>query len=609
MTILRRILIGFLSGMLACMPVFANNCDNPTYRKYNPEKCRDEKSFSFGTTASVIGGGAAIIGGALALFANTNVSAQTTPEPQPTLQTYNNVGADIDQIKLASILDTEDYSYNFNQYNDIRLAYSLARGYTGKNSTIAVLDGGDDTFHGKKVATLASGAIAPDAIVKTYKIVDQDMNFLPYKEIGDTIKSANGANIYNFSWSVPMRANAVVSYKQMTRVTDANFLEQISSAATHDDAIFVVAAGNDYDKHQSNAISALPVVMPELKGHYVNVVAWDSSTGALAEYSNACGVTKDWCITAPGSAISTGESTLAVSGTSFATPIVSAAIAVIREAFPYMSSPEITNLLFATARDLGDAGTDEIYGHGMLDLERATRPVGVELVSISENMNMRLSTAKISGPAAHTIKSADIKFAFIDSFGRAFDADLNDNISVKNRSQALNRLREYKMHKTSLGNFEFGFKQHDLLTGDGFMKTDSENMLGFIGWRDNYNIGNTDVFFGTNVGFAVPQTTPESMITGFSNINTVSGEIGIRHNDWTFKVAIPDTIIAGNMNLHIPVGRDIDGKYLFQDHKLNLVDRPAVELIAQYKFISAGFVDNPYGTDEFYIIGHGKFMF
>lgn len=608
MKTLRRFFVGILSCVIISTPLFANNCDNPTFRKYNPEKCQDAKTFSFGTTASVLGGGAALVGGALALFASGSNSSGT-PEPQPTLQTYNSVGADIDQIKLASVLDSTTYTYNFNQYNDIRLAYSLARGFTGKNSTIAVLDGGDDSFHGTKVATLASGAIAPNATVKTYKIVDSDMNFLPYQEIGDIIKSANGANIYNFSWSVPMRANSVKSYQQMAKLTSDHFLNQISMAATDTDAIFVVAAGNDYDKKQSSAISALPVIMPELKGHFVNVVAWDSDTGALADYSNACGKTKDWCITAPGTNISTGEATLAVSGTSFATPIVSAAIAVIREAFPYMKSSEITNLLFTTARDLGEAGVDEIYGHGMLDLERATRPVGVELVSVSETMNVRLSTATISGPVAHTIKSADIKFAFLDSFGRAFDANLNDKISVKNRSLAINRLREYKNHKTTIGNFEFGFKQNDLLTGDGFMKTDSDNLLGFIGWHDEINVGKSDIFFGTSIGFAAPKTSPESMITGFSNINTISSEIGIKHNDWTFKVAIPDTIIGGNMNLHIPVGRDINGNYLFENHTLNLATRPAVELSAQYKFMVAGFVDNPYGTDEVYVLAHGKFRF
>lgn len=609
MMILRRIFAGFLSCVLACAPVLANNCDNPTYRKYNPDKCRDEKSLSFASTASVIGGGAAMIGGALALFASGHSGHSTDSSPQPTVQTYNSVGADIDAIKLASVMDSATYAYNFNQYNDIRLAYSLARGYTGKNSTIAVMDGGDDTFHGTKVATLASGTIAPDATVKTYKIVDQDMNFLPYQEIGNIIKSANGANIYNFSWSVQMRANSVRTYDQMARLMAPEFLSGISHAATDTDAIFVVAAGNDYDKRQSSALSALPVIMPELRGHFVNVVAWDSATGELADYSNACGKTKDWCITAPGTDISTGQGTLAVSGTSFATPIVSAAIAVIREAFPYMKSDEITNLLFETARDLGVAGVDETYGHGMLDLERATRPVGVELVSVSENMNVRLSTARISGPVAHTIKSADIKFAFLDGYGRAFDANLNDNISVKNRSQALNRLREYKNHKATLGNFEFGFKQHDLLNGDGFMKTDSENLLSFVGWHDEFSIGNANIFYNTSIGFAAPRVAPESMITGFSNINTASAEIGIKHNDWTFKVAVPDTIIAGNMDLNIPVGRAPDGAYMFQSHNLNLADRPSIELVAQYKFLTAGFVDNPYGTDEVYMLATGKFTF
>ena len=72
----------------------------------------------------------------------------------------------------------------------------------------------------------------------------------------------------------------------------------------------------------------------------------------------------NYCITAPGTDLKSSASNTVLDGTSFAAPIVSAAIAVIREAFPYMKSNEITNLLFTTARDLGASGVDAIYGHG-----------------------------------------------------------------------------------------------------------------------------------------------------------------------------------------------------------------------------------------------------
>ena len=56
------------------------------------------------------------------------------------------------------------------------------------------------------------------------------------------------------------------------------------------------------------------------------------------------------------------------------------------------------------------------------------------------------------------------------------------------------------------------------------------------------------------------------------------------------------------MNLHIPTGRTASGAYTFRDYNLNLAETPAVEYVVSYKNITAGFVDNPYGTDEFYML-------
>lgn len=604
MTVRNRFLMSFLCGAVLCVPVHANNCDNPQYRIYNPDKCAPEKSFSFfSTTGAAITGGTAILGGALALFglsSGGDGGSSHSDTITATMNTnYSHVGADVDSVQLASIVTTDDYARNANQYNDIRLGYSLARGYTGQGTTIAVLDSAGTGSHGEKVAGLASGQIAPNAKVDIYDIVDDNDDFVPYSVIGDTIARASNANVYNFSWSVAMRANEVRSRAQMASLTDTNFINQLSVAAKND-AIFVVAAGNDYDKSQPSALSALPKVMPELKGHYVTVVAWDSETGELADFSNACGSAKNWCITAPGANIDSGTKIL--HGTSFSTPIVSAAIAVIREAFPYMNAESVTDLLFSTARDLGDTGVDATYGHGMLDLERATRPVGTELIPISDTVTTVRRAANIRGTIGTKIKDANIKFAFIDSYGRAFDANLSDNISIKNRGHGISRLHDNTAQRIEFGNFEFGFKKNDLLSGDGFLATDTNSMISFVGVKNTFHIGNTEFFQHATIGSANPRPAPQSMITEFSNIQTASVRLGARANDWTFEIAIPDTIISGNMNLHIPTGRTASGAYTFRDYNLNLAETPAVEYVVSYKNITAGFVDNPYGTDEFYML-------
>lgn len=621
MTVMKKLLIALLCGATVCAPVMADNCDNPTYRRYNPDKCttsdETESKLSLSGTIAIASGTAALIGGGLALFGLSSSDAGSSTSPavattttHPTLHAYTMVGGDVTTAQLSSVINHTEYTRNTNQYNDIRLAYSLARGYTGKTSTIAVLDAGKNTYHGMNVAYMASGAIAPDATVQSYQVSNQYDEFKSFSEIGDVINSAtaSGSNIYNFSWSAKNKfATSVRNRQHMIQITDANFVNSLTNAATQNDAIFVWAAGNDYSS-QSSALSALPLHIPELDGHFVNVVAWDSSTNSLAEFSNACGITKNYCITAPGTNLDSPKSDTAINGTSFAAPIVSAAIAVIREAFPYMESNQITALLFDTARDLGAVGVDDVYGHGLLDLERATRPVGVALVPLSDGNTIALRTSSVSGSIGHQIKSENITFAFVDSYGRAFETKLNDNIRVRNRGIGFEHLRSDR-NQMQLGKLELGFKQTNLLMGDGFLSTSDNNTLSFIGYRNTLTFGHTEIFHHSTLGFINPTVSPESMINGFSNVYTASVEIGAKYNNWTFSIGTPDTIIGGNMHLYTPTGRAIDGQYTYSAHTINLSTRPSVEYSASYKFMRAGFVDNPYGTDEFYIVAKTKVLF
>lgn len=592
------------AGAFQISPQTSNkNCTDTEYRRQHPEK-----SPSFLYTAAPILSGATILGGAIALIGLSGAaggSDSATEYYQPTLAAPDYVGGDVSSLQLAAATSAPEYEKNLTQYNDIRLAYSIARGYTGRGTIIAVLDAGLDSWHGAAVAAVAGGAIAPNAIVNSYKIAN-NLDFVSYREIGDAIGHATDANVYNASWSVPMRANDLRSRNQLSNLTDANFVNQMSAAAARD-AIFVWAAGNDSDK-QSSALSAIPVVMPEMRGHFINVVAWDSATGALAEYSNACGITANWCITAPGSNIDTGASI--ANGTSFATPIVSAAVAVIREAFPYMTAPQITNLLFETARDLGTPGVDATYGHGMLDLERATRPVGAPLVPIDGGAMQPLQTARVSGAIAHNIMDANPKFAYFDKYGRAFDAKLSDVIEIKNPGLGFQRLRATEDIKIAeIGNFEMGLANSDVAIGDGFLQIRDNNLFGFVGTQNDFEIGQLKLTQRARLAFGAPRASQNSMISNLSNIYTASIDVSANIGDWSFGISVPDTIIGGTMNLHLPTGRADNGAIIYNDYAVDMRTRPSIEYSVSYRAFTASFVDNPYGTDEFFIMTRGRIKF
>ncbi len=598
----------FLIGACVCTQyAFAENCANATFREANPEQCK--KFDFFGTKSLAIGGGLLAVGGLATgiAFSGGGNSHSSAPAPaMPTIRTYY-IGTDIDSATLASIQSMGVYARNINQYNDIHLAYSLARGYTGKDSVISVLDAGDNSWHGNTVANIARGPIAPDATVNTYQIFTTVSQIKPYDEVANIISSASDTNIFNSSWNISnITANNIATRAQIENLTSSEFILSIETAAAQHDAIFVFAAGNQ-GQSQSGAISALPRVVPETMGHFVNVVAYDSETQSLADFSNACGITRDWCITAPGSDIRVGA--IPANGTSFAAPIVSAAISVIREAFPYLASSEITEILFTTARDLGESGVDDIYGHGMLDLEAATRPIGAPTVMISENVSVPLRVAHIPATMAHSIKQTGVQLAYFDEFGRAFNTNLDEHIKTFNPGRGFIALREQGNHSATFGNLEIGFNHGDFLTAHGFISTTGENTVFYTAINNSVDIADTQIFSRAQIGVAHPNTGPDSIISAFSNIYTSTLTLGVTRGDWKIAISAPDTILGGNMYIRTATARAASGEILFTDYTIPMETKPALEYSVGYKFLTTAFVDNPYGTDEFYIMAKSHLTF
>jgi hypothetical protein len=141
------------------------------------------------------------------------------------------------------------------------------------------------------------------------------------------------------------------------------------------------------------------------------------------------------------------------------------------------------------------------------------------------------------------------------------------------------------------------------------LETDSENYISFVGFNNDIQIGKFNLFYNTTIGTMTPHASAESVVSGFSNLTTMSAKLGVKFNDFEMSIGTPDTIIDGNMYLNTLHSRDASGKYIFQQHSIDMASRPSVEFNASYKFMTAGFVDNPYGTDEFYFLAKTKISF
>ena len=161
---------------------------------------------------------------------------------------------------------------------------------------------------------------------------------------------------------------------------------------------------NGETKYRVNARSVqilpgLPVLIPELRGHIVAVVAIGQN-GEIASFSNRCGSAADWCLAAPGRQIraayfgphpDTNEAGARgiynPSGTSFAAPMVTGALVVMKHYFrDQMSNTALVERMLQTANDQGRYADSAIYGHGLLDLDAATTPVGTSSLALGNTV-------------------------------------------------------------------------------------------------------------------------------------------------------------------------------------------------------------------------------
>jgi hypothetical protein len=222
--------------------------------------------------------------------------------------------------------------------------------------------------------------IAPGAQVIGYNPYDAT-GTANWGDITNGIQSlkAGGASVVNASLGVP---GMTFDQGWNTVFTDLKVLLTLKNT------VFVMAAGND-GVSQTKNISWTPLVTPAFI-----VVGSVGLNGQISNFSNtpgsACLVPalglclgdylRNHFIVAPGELILTSDGqggTTRVTGTSLAAPLVSGAIALLQNRWPWLQNypSETVQIILRSAKDLGAPGVDPVYGWGELDVTASQSPL------------------------------------------------------------------------------------------------------------------------------------------------------------------------------------------------------------------------------------------
>ena len=338
----------------------------------------------------------------------------------------------------------------------------------------------------------------------------------------------------------------------------------------------------------------------KLDGRMIVVGAYNAGTGS--NFGNKAGticydVVNDVCqnsysvsdffIRAPGVAYSASkgdsDSYTWMSGSSMSAPMVTGSIAVIHQMWPHMKGEHLVDLLLQTADSTYEGYSIAEDGHGRLDLNAATLPVGATGIPTDGRTNG--STISSSGytagtntmpssisalivetesvynrewlvPVAEASILVDTAFHDYKTYGNMKTAGTNDfalhtdegkNIAVTVDGTTVGMLNEEGQY---LGQYF-----------DGMFDIGTTQTL-FVQKQNKYIVNNNTIFTANlSMGYTDVNTTSNSLITSSDDLVSVGWNVGASNkitDSWSINgyLAQPVRVIDGSMNITAPTSRD-----------------------------------------------------
>lgn len=300
--------------------------------------------------------------------------------------------------------------------------------------------------------------------------------------------------------------------------------------------VFVISAGNlSYSEPSMEAGAGLHVSgLDKLMLTVVSTKTADPTK--LASYSNQCGSAKGYCLAAPGGDDDPGvNSTVSnngyasYSGTSMAAPIVSGAAAFVWGTYPNLSAADVASILLETATDIGDAGVDAVFGHGLLNLNDAVnKPLGTLSLATTQSVldkKIGLNQSKLRLPSAlktQILKALPTSVSILDKYERSFKVPTKSFVksAYHNPDAFKNKLKRFS-------SFEMKKRvQTTPVMSFGFLETKNTTSDFGIGEMDvsfDFDKHQLTFYFAEDAAHSVIQSTGQTKINPFRKMTNAVG--------------------------------------------------------------------------------------
>jgi len=339
-----------------------------------------------------------------------------------------------------------------------------------------------------------------------------------------------------------------------------------------------------------------------------------------------------------------GDDTVTMTGTSMAAPHVTGAFGVLHQMWPYMNGENLVKLVMNTADKNLTGYNVSIHGQGLLDLDEATKPQGAVGLATSgrvDHPTVSLNNTYYSTGTALPSDLSNLKIMVLDDYDRNYYMDLGSSFVVQDKRKfsdvqmLVENKNTFLPHNQMYGsftqgghydlakNYNFGFYTGENGSGDYSLNVGKDFYIdnkfkirtsvghmseqdtwlgnssdGVLAVGDNndttsanigvaYQLGNNVLTLDYSKGFTDVNTTDNSLIKSFSDIETESYRLAYEiHKDtqttfgWSFS--LPSHITSGTMDLEVAESVNLDGTINYTDINSNLTQSTKEKNIGFY---------------------------